>query len=198
MSFRDQSRSYERDLSFSQRTPHDDSIKRGICDHCGLINYVNPKVIAGVVGVWQDKILMCRRAIEPRNNFWTLPAGFMKQGETVAQGAVREAREEACAEIIPDALIGIYNVARISQVHIYYRGALASPDIAVGAEGREVALFDWDDIPWDALAFPSVYWALTHYQQVRGQTAFAPFTEPDDWSKTPGFADIARRYSDDI
>ncbi len=196
MSFRDKSRAYEREMSFSKRLPHDDAIKRGICDHCGLINYVNPKIIAGVVAVWEDKILMCRRAIEPRAGFWTLPAGFMEQGETVAEGAAREAREEACAEVKPEALLGIYNVARISQVQIFYRAQLVSPEIGVGPESAEVVLFEWADIPWDALAFPSVYWALTHYNEMRGQTGFAPFSEPDDWSQTPGFEDLAKRYTE--
>ena len=94
MTFKDRSRAYRNDLSFSQRVPDGDGISRNICDHCGLINYENPKIVAGVVAVWQDSILMCRRAIEPRIGFWTLPAGFMENNETIAQGAAREAREE--------------------------------------------------------------------------------------------------------
>ena len=90
---------------------------------------------------------MCRRAIEPRLGFWTLPAGFMENNETIAEGAAREAREEACAEVETNALIGVYNVARISQVQIFYRAKLVSDDIAVGPESAEVALFAWDDIP---------------------------------------------------
>ena len=198
MSFRDQSRPYKRAISFSRRVPHNDALERGVCDHCGLINYVNPKIIAGVVAVWNKKILLCRRAIEPREGFWTLPAGFMEQGETVAQGAVREAYEEARARVEVGTLLGIYNVARISQVHIFYRGKLTSPHIAAGPESREVGLFEWDKIPWDALAFPSVYWALKHFHETRGRDNFAPFTEPDDWSKTPGFENLAKRYSDNV
>ncbi|MEL0071623.1 MAG: NUDIX domain-containing protein [Rhodobiaceae bacterium] len=196
MTFQDKSRSYQKNPSFTQRTPHDDSITRGICDHCGLINYVNPKIVAGVVAVWEDKILMCRRAIEPRRGFWTLPAGFMEQQETIAEGAAREAFEEAQAKVEIDALIGIYNVARISQVQIFYRAQLVSPDIAAGPESEEVALLGWDEIPWKELAFPSVYWALQHYHQTREAAAFAPFSEPEDWTTTPGFEDLARRYSD--
>ena len=99
MHFRDKSRQYARDVAFSKIVPHDDSFERDVCDTCGLINYVNPKLVAGVVAIWhedgEDKILMCKRAIEPRKGFWTLPAGFMEQGETVAEGAAREAQEEA-------------------------------------------------------------------------------------------------------
>lgn len=193
MTFRDQSRDYARDLAFSRRTPHDDSIERNICDHCGLINYENPKIIAGVVALWEDKILMCRRAIEPRRNFWTLPAGFMEQGETVAQAAAREAREEACADIEIDCLLGVYNVARISQVQMFYRGRLRHADIACGPESSEVALVAWDDIPWQELAFPSVYWALQHFRESQDIAHFAPFTEPDNWAATPGFEGLARR-----
>ena len=161
----------------------------------GWINYVNPKIVAGVVAVWEDKILMCCRAIEPRRGFWTLPAGFMEQQETIAEGAAREAFEEAQAKVEIDALIGIYNVARISQVQIFYRAQLVSPDIAAGPESEDVALPGWDEIPWKELAFPSVYWALQHYHQTR-EAALYSFSEPEDWTTTPGFEDLARRYSD--
>jgi ADP-ribose pyrophosphatase YjhB (NUDIX family) len=140
---------------------------------------------------------MCRRAIEPRIGFWTLPAGFMENNETIAQGAAREAREEACAEVETNALLGVYNVARISQVQIFYRAKLLSDDIAVGPESAEVALFAWDDIPWDHLAFPSVYWALQHYRETKDQDSFVPFAEPADWAATPGFEALAARYKTD-
>ena len=91
MTFKDRSRDYRNDLSFSKRVPDGDAISRNVCDHCGLINYENPKIVAGVVAVWQDRILLCRRAIEPRLGFWTLPAGFMENNETIAEGAAREA-----------------------------------------------------------------------------------------------------------
>ncbi|MBL6786846.1 MAG: NUDIX hydrolase [PS1 clade bacterium] len=197
MTFKDQSRAYQNDMSFSKRVPDGDAFTRNICDHCGLINYENPKIVAGVVAVWEDKILMCKRAIEPRIGFWTLPAGFMENRETIAEGAAREAHEEACADVEIDALLGVYNVARISQVQIFYRAKLKSPDIAVGPESAEVELFSWDEIPWDSLAFPSVYWALHHFQETNDQALFAPFSEPDDWSQTPGFEALAARYKDD-
>ena len=197
MTFKDRSRDYRNDLAFSKRVPDGDAISRNICDHCGLINYENPKIVSGVVAVWQDRILMCRRAIEPRLGFWTLPAGFMETNETIAEGAAREARAEACAEVEINALIGVYNVARISQVQIFYRAKLVSDDIAVGPESAEVELFAWDDIPWDNLAFPSVYWALQHYRETKDRDSFVPFSEPADWAATPGFEALAARYKND-
>ncbi len=195
MTFRDKSQAYKQDISFAKRVPHDDSFERDVCNHCGLIHYVNPKIISGVVATWEDKILMCRRAIEPRKGFWTLPAGFMEQHETTAQGAVREAKEEACADVETDALIGIYNVAGISQVQMFYRGRLRAPDIAAGPESAEVALMAWEDIPWDELAFPTIYYALQHYYETRDKHNFAPFSEPENWADTPGFEALRARYS---
>lgn len=196
--FRDKTIEYPHDISFDKKVPHDDSFTRDICNHCGLINYQNPRIIAGVVATLEqegvEKILMCRRAIEPRKGFWTLPAGFMEKGETVAQGAAREAKEEACAEVAPNALIGIYNVERIAQVQMFYRADLVSPDIAVGPESQEVALMAWDDIPWDELAFPAVYYALQHWHETKDQPAFAPFSEPVNWADTPGFEALKARY----
>ena len=198
MTFRDKSQDYRQDISFIKKRPHDDNFERDICAHCGLINYQNPKIVAGVVATisldGEEKILMCRRAIEPRRGFWTLPAGFMEERETVAQGAAREAEEEACADVETDALIGIYNVERISQVQMFYRGRLRSPNIAAGPESAEVALMRWEDIPWDELAFPAVYYALQHWHATKDQEAFAPFCEPDNWADTPGFEALRARY----
>ena len=198
MQFRDKSRAYTQDISFSKTVPHDDSFERDVCNTCGLINYVNPKLIAGVVATWcddgTDKILMCKRAIEPRKGFWTLPAGFMEQGETVAEGAAREAHEEANADVETGALIGIYNVARIAQVQMFYRGKLRSPNVSPGPESEAVALVAWEDIPWDELAFPAVYYALQHYYETRDKDSFAPFSEPENWADTPGFEALRARY----
>ena len=185
------------DSNIIKKVPEGDTHERSVCKDCGHIFYENPKIVAGVVAVWQDRILMCRRAIEPRLGFWTLPAGFMENNETIAEGAAREAREEACAEVETNALIGVYNVARLSQVQIFYRAKLVSDDIAVGPESAEVALFAWDDIPWDNLAFPSVYWALQHYRETKDRGSFVPFSEPADWAATPGFEALAARYKND-
>lgn len=161
--------------------PEGDDRERMVCPDCGFINYENPKVVVGSVAQWQDRILLCRRAIPPRKGFWTLPAGYLEVNETTAEGAAREAREEACADIEIEAVLAVYSIPRISQVQVIYRARLASPDIAAGPESAEVGLFGWDEIPWDDIAFPSVRWALRHYDEVRGETAFpARFNPPGE------------------
>ena len=158
-----------------------------VCRDCGFIHYINPKVVTGAVVTWRDpgapledeKLLLCRRAIEPRDGFWTIPAGYLELGESTEAGALREAREEACAEIEIDRLLAIYNITRISQIQTIYRATLSSPDVAAGIESREVGLFSWDDIPWADIAFPTVRWALNQYLQTRAQEDFAPFGNPD-------------------
>lgn len=163
-----------------REVPDGDNRERLVCRDCGFISYTNPKVVTGSVSVWRatGAILLCRRSIEPRAGLWTLPAGYLEVGETTEQGAVREAAEEACAEIEIDRLLAIYNVPRISQVQTIYRAYLSSPDIRVGEETLEVALFDWSEIPWDEIAFPTVRWALQHYYEMRDSDGFAPFTNP--------------------
>ncbi len=148
-----------------------------MCPDCGYIAYENPKVVVGAVCLWDDQVLLCRRAIGPREGFWTIPAGFMELGESTAEGAAREVWEEACARIETTSLIGMYEVPRISQVHIFFRATMTAPDFAAGVESREVALFAWDRIPWGELAFPSVIWALEN-----AQTSGAPIisTAPDN------------------
>ncbi|HEY4345212.1 MAG TPA: NUDIX hydrolase [Parvibaculum sp.] len=169
----------ERELSFSQRVPTGDSLPRDICDSCGFIHYDNPKIVVGSVVTYGDAFLLCRRAIEPRKGFWTLPAGFMEHGETVEDGARREAREEANADIRIRDLLAIYSIPRIAQVQIMYRAELLTPEISPGVESLEVALFDWETIPWDQLAFPSVYWALTQFRSVADQKIITPFVNPE-------------------
>jgi ADP-ribose pyrophosphatase YjhB (NUDIX family) len=126
----------------------------------------------------RGNILLCRRAIEPRRGFWTLPAGFLEEHETPEDGAKREAKEEAECEIELDALLAVYSVQRISQVQLMYRARLKTPHFARGTESLEVALFAWEDIPWTELAFPSVTWALSHYRETKDQAVFAPGTNP--------------------
>lgn len=164
----------------ARRIPPGDDRERLVCDSCGFVNYVNPKIVVGSVALWEDRILLCRRAIEPRDGWWTLPAGYMEERETTIEGAQREAWEEARARIEIDALIGVYNIPRISQVQMIYRARLLSPDVSAGPESREVGLFLWDEIPWEELAFPSVRWALGHWRETRGSNAFAPFAEPQE------------------
>ncbi len=177
--------------AFSLRVPDGDTHARHVCDDCGYIHYVNPKIVVGSVVTWHGaddgeiRYLMCRRAIEPRKGFWTLPAGYLENGETTEDGARREAHEEACADIRIDALLAVYSLAHISQVQLMYKATLLSPDIAVGEESLEVALFRKEDIPWDDLAFPSVRWALTQFQEVAETPVFAPFTNPAEMDGKP-------------
>jgi ADP-ribose pyrophosphatase YjhB (NUDIX family) len=162
---------------FRYATPDGDDRVRRICNHCNFVDYVNPKIVAGSVVVKDGLILLCRRAIEPRSGYWTLPAGFMEEGESVEEAAMREAREEAMADIRIDHLLAVYSVPRIAQVQIMFQAELVS-GFAPGPESSEVRLVEWKDIPWSELAFPTVVWALTHYADVRGQSAFRPFANP--------------------
>jgi len=172
------SHQHRRAPSFERRTPSSDDRPRLVCTECGFIEYQNPKVIVGSVVQADDAILMCRRGIEPRAGFWTLPAGYLELGETPEEGAMREAREEACAQIQIDALLAVFGIPRISQVQLIFRARLAAPGIAAGPESREVGLFTWDRIPWDEIAFPSVRWALDYFAETRGLAAFAAKLSP--------------------
>lgn len=163
--------------NFSRRVPDGDNRPRLVCDSCGFVSYENPKVVVGSVCTVGDRFLLCRRAIEPRRGYWTLPAGYLETHETTMAGAMREALEEACAEIQIDGLLAVYNIPRISQVQVIYRARLLS-EVSAGPESEEVGLFRWDEIPWDELAFPSVRWALHHYREVRDQGEFAARTNP--------------------
>jgi ADP-ribose pyrophosphatase YjhB (NUDIX family) len=159
--------------------PPGDDRERLVCPDCGFIAYENPRVIVGAVCVWEDRFLMCRRAIPPRQGYWTIPAGYLEMGETTAEGARREAWEEATARIEIDGLIGIYEIPRISQVYVVHKARLTTPEIAAGPESHEVTLLAWDDIPWDSIAFPSIQWALERFRQGLGPAiAQAPATGP--------------------
>lgn len=168
----------EQSKNFHRTVPEGDERERLVCRDCGFIAYENPRIIAGAVVEHDGKILLCRRAIFPQKGKWTIPAGFMELGETPDEGAAREAFEEACADIEILDLLAVYSVTHISQVHMMYRARLKSPDIAPGIESLEVGLFDWADIPWGDLAFPSVHWVLGHYREAEGKSGFAPFTNP--------------------
>jgi ADP-ribose pyrophosphatase YjhB (NUDIX family) len=144
--------------------PEGDNRERMVCPDCGFINYENPKIVVGAVCLWQDRFLLCRRAINPRRGYWTLPAGYLELHESTVAGALREAWEEAQARITIDGLLAVYDIPRISQVQLIYRAHLTAPEFAAGPESLEVKLFAWEEIPWDDLAFPSVRWALDHYR----------------------------------
>lgn len=163
---------------FVRRVPEGDTTERYVCGDCGHVHYTNPKIVVGSVVSIGDRVLLCRRAIEPRKGLWTLPAGYLEEFETPEDGARREAREEALCEIVIEGLLGIYSVTRLSQVQLMYRARLEVEQFGAGEESLEVKLFAWDDIPWTEIAFPSVHWALRHWREVKGVPAFAPFGNP--------------------
>jgi ADP-ribose pyrophosphatase YjhB (NUDIX family) len=163
---------------FSRRIPNGDTAERDVCGTCGFVLYRNPKVVTGAVVMEAGRVLLCRRAIDPRRGYWTLPAGYMELGETVEEAARREAREEACADLAIERVLAVYTIPRIAQVQVMFLARLASGGIEAGPESLEVDWFGWDDIPWHDLAFPSVRWALTQARSVEGKPDFAPFGNP--------------------
>ncbi|HRP95781.1 MAG TPA: NUDIX hydrolase [Rhodocyclaceae bacterium] len=170
------------------RIPAGDTLPRHVCDACGTIHYLNPKIVVGAIPEWEDRVLMCRRAIEPRLGYWTLPAGFMENAETTAAAAVRETLEEACARIEVDGLFTLINVPHISQVHMVYRARLLDLDFAPGSESLEVALFHEREIPWDRIAFRTIALSLRHFFEDRRAGRFGFHTcdlePPAGWTKT--------------
>lgn len=165
--------------NFTRRVPDGDDRERLVCDDCGFIQYENPKIVVGTVAYWEDRILLCRRAIEPRSGYWTLPAGYLELGEDAEAGARREAWEEARAQLAIEQLLAVYSIPRISQVQLIYRARLTSPEVAAGPESREVALFPPGAVPVDEIAFPSVHWALAHFRETRAHSVFAPRSNPE-------------------
>jgi ADP-ribose pyrophosphatase YjhB (NUDIX family) len=167
--------------SFERRVPEGDDRERMICADCGHIDYQNPKVVVGTVAASDDRILMCRRAIEPRRGFWTLPAGYLELGETLEEGAVREAMEEANARLHIEGILAVFSVARIGQVQVIFRGRFAdpaAPSFSAGPESLEVGLFGWDQIPWNDIAFPTVLWALDAWNARRSGPLGTPAGNP--------------------
>jgi ADP-ribose pyrophosphatase YjhB (NUDIX family) len=143
------------------RVPADDYLPRHICTHCGHVQYLNPRVIVGCIPEWQDgRVLMCRRAIEPRLGMWTFPAGFMELGETTAQGAGRETREESQADVDVGGIVAIIDVSYVSQLYVIHRGRLRSPHHGPTPESSETQLMREDQIPWDDIAFPTIWHSL--------------------------------------
>ncbi len=155
--------------------PTGDNRERHTCPSCGKIQYQNPKIVTGCVPIWQDRILLCRRAIEPRYGLWTVPAGFMENHETLAEGAIRETLEEACAPVNDLQPYGIYNLPTISQVYVMFLGTLLQQDqFDAGVESLEVRLFREDEIPWQEVAFKVVETTLKRYLDDRKKNQF-PF-----------------------
>jgi len=161
-----------------QRVPPGDSLPRYVCDQCGEIHYQNPKLVVGAVPEWEGRLLLCRRAIEPRYGYWTLPAGFMENDETAGDAAARETLEEAGARI---ALIDAYtmiSVPMVNQVHLFYRARLLDLEFKPGEESLEVALFEEDALPWKQIAFRTVGLTLRHWFADRARGSF-PFHAED-------------------
>jgi ADP-ribose pyrophosphatase YjhB (NUDIX family) len=151
------------------RIPEGDHLPRFVCDACATVHYQNPRIVVGCVPEHAGRILLCRRAIEPRRGYWTIPAGFMENGETLQQGAAREAQEEALADVEIGSLLGIAHVLHAHQVHVFFRAALRSPAIGAGPESLEVQMVHPDDIPWPDLAFPSTEFSLGRYLADRSE-----------------------------
>ena len=161
----------------SQRIPAGDDRHRHICDGCETVHYQNPCIIAGSLPVFEDRVLLCRRAIEPAYGYWTLPAGFMENGETTMEGAVRESREEANVALDTLELYTMIDIPHINQVYIFYRANISKAEFSPGIESLEVELFHEEDIPWSDIAFPSVKKTLEHFFADRKKGLFPVRTD---------------------
>jgi ADP-ribose pyrophosphatase YjhB (NUDIX family) len=158
------------------RIPPGDYRERDCCDNCGKIHYINPRPVVGTIPVWNERVLLCKRAIEPRYGKWTLPAGFMEVGETTAQGAERETLEEAGAHVRLGSLFTMIDVPHVEQVHIFFRADLVDLEFAPGTESLEVQLFEEREIPWEELAFRTVSLTLQLFFADRRNGQFAIHT----------------------
>ena len=147
----------------STKVPAGDNRERFVCEACDTVHYINPRIVAGCLPVWEDQVLLCRRANKPRAGYWTLPAGFLENNETIIAGATRETLEEANATVLNLDLYTIFSLPHISQVYLFYRADMAGPEFSPGFESLEVALFREPDIPWEALAFPVIRHTLEHF-----------------------------------
>ena len=154
------------------KVPDDDNRERHVCSSCDTVHYQNPKIVSGCIPVWEDKVLLCRRAIEPRHGYWTLPAGFMELGETSLQAAVRETLEEANARVDIHDLYMVINLPHVDQVYMMFRSRLLDTDFYPGPESQEVSLFRQEDIPWDSLAFATIRETLRYYYEDRREGVF--------------------------
>ena len=146
-----------------EKIPRDDDRRRHVCPGCDTVHYQNPKIVTGCLPVWEDSVLLCRRAIEPRSGYWTVPAGFMELDETVEQGAVRETWEEARAQVEIQAPYSMFNLPHVNQLYVIYRARLKNLDFRPGPESEDVRLFAEQDMPWDDLAFGTVRQTLRFF-----------------------------------
>lgn len=156
----------------SQRIPEGDDRPRYVCEQCQTIHYHNPRIVVGCLPVYGEQILLCRRAIEPRFGYWTLPAGYMENGETTLEGAWRETWEEAGARVGKEVLYRLFDLPHVNQVYMFYRAVLPEPSFAPGVESLDVRLFDESEIPWQDLAFPVVTQVLKDFFADRARGRF--------------------------
>lgn len=147
----------------TNEVPRGDDRLRYVCNECGTVHYENPKIVTGCLPVWQDSVLLCKRAIEPRSGYWTVPAGFMELDETVQQGAERETWEEACAQVEILAPYSVFNLPHVNQLYIIFRARLLDLEFRPGPESTDVRLFRKEEIPWDDLAFGTVRQTLEFF-----------------------------------
>ena len=155
-----------------RKIPEDDNRPRYVCESCETVYYENPKIVTGCLPVWEDRILLCKRSIEPRSGYWTLPAGFMEMNETSIEGAIRETWEEAMARVEVQGLYSVFNLPHVNQVYMMFRSRLLDLDFRPGDESEEVELFREEDIPWDKLAFSTIRQTLQFYFQDRAANRF--------------------------
>ena len=156
--------------------PDDDNRHRYICSSCSAIHYQNPKIVAGCIPVWEDQVLLCKRAIEPRYGYWTLPAGFMELGETSLEAGMRETMEEANANVVVDDLFAVFSLPHVGQVYMMFRSRLKNLEFSAGAESLDVRLFNENDIPWNELAFTTIRATLKCYFEDRKSGNFVLHT----------------------
>jgi ADP-ribose pyrophosphatase YjhB (NUDIX family) len=167
-----------------RRVPQGDTLPRYICNACNAIHYSNPKIVVGSIPEWEDEILLCRRAIQPRHGLWTLPAGFLENDETTIEGAARETLEEASARVQITDLYALFNLPHINQVYLMFRAKLLDVDFSPGAESLEVALYRESGVPWDSIAFPVIEQTLRLYFDDRKKGEFGMHT--GDIIRLPG------------
>lgn len=161
----------------NREIPEGDNRHRFVCANCDEIHYHNPNIVVGCVTSWEGRVLLCRRAIEPRVGFWTMPSGYLEIGESTEQGAARESAEEAGIDVQIGNLLSLVSIPQIGQIHMIYLGQLNTPEFLAGEESLEVKFFSENEIPWDDLAFPTVRLALEHFFADRSRGEFTLHSE---------------------
>jgi len=169
-----------------KKIPEDDDRPRFVCEKCETVHYENPKIVTGCLPIWEDQVLLCKRSIEPRCGYWTLPAGFMEMDETSIEGAIRETWEEATARVEVQGLYSLFNLPHVNQVYMMFRSRLLDLDFRPGQESEEVCLFREEHIPWDELAFSTVRQTLKFYFEDRPSDSY-PLRTGNLIKETSGF-----------